>query len=417
MVSTRAEPVERALAKVPAIIVDRASKSFRIPHDQLLTFKERALHPVQAFRGVHDELRAMDDMSFEVAHGEFFGIVGRNGSGKSTLLKCIAGIYDIDRGDISVTGRLSPFIELGVGFNPDLTARDNVIVNAIMLGLSRREARERFDDIIAFAELDEFVDLRLKNYSSGMQVRLAFSVAIQVEADVLLIDEVLAVGDASFQQKCFGEFTRLKEAGKTIVFVTHDMGAAERYCDRAMLIERGEVMSIDEPATIAKKYNELNFGRMLHAPVDGDGERYGDQKEGRILDTWFEDASGARVSAVAQGEPLALCMEVLFEQEVHDPIFAVSIRNEMRQTIFATSTAQGDELTGMFAAGRRVQIRVSFENWLAPSLYTATPSIAKAGPGADVYDVREDLAQIVIHGARFTGGVTDLPHRIDIERA
>src|SRR4051794_7203979 len=230
-----------ALQAVPAISVRDVSKTFRIPKDQLLTLKERALHPFQAFKGDYDVLSAVDDVNFEIGQGEFFGIVGRNGSGKSTLLKCVAGIYDIDRGDIQVRGRLSPFIELGVGFNPDLTARDNVIVNAIMLGLSRKEARARFDEIIEFAELEEFVDLRLKNYSSGMHVRLAFSVAIRVDAEILLIDEVLAVGDAAFQQKCFDQFHRLKAEGRTIVFVTHDMGSVERYCDRALVLESGQI--------------------------------------------------------------------------------------------------------------------------------------------------------------------------------
>ena len=170
--------------------------------------------------------------------GEFFGIAGRNGSGKSTLLKCMAGIYQAD-GDIWVRGRLSTFIELGVGFNPDLAARDNVVMNGIMLGLTPREARKRFDSVIEFAELEEFKDLKLKNYSSGMHVRLAFSVAIQVDADILMIDEVLAVGDAAFQQKCFDVFNDLRERGSTIIFVTHDMGALQRFCDRALLLERG----------------------------------------------------------------------------------------------------------------------------------------------------------------------------------
>src|SRR5215213_9139759 len=177
------------------------SKTFRIPHDRVDTFKERALHPFRRRR--FDERRVLDEIDFEVQAGEFFGIVGRNGSGKSTLLKCMAGIYKADAGTIRVAGRMSPFIELGVGFNPDLTARDNIVINAVMMGLSRREARERFERIIAFAELEDFVDLKLKNYSSGMAVRLGFATAIQVDADILLVDEVLAVGDASFQQKCF----------------------------------------------------------------------------------------------------------------------------------------------------------------------------------------------------------------------
>ena len=196
----------------PAIRISGLNKTFRLPRDQAHTLKERALHPFR--KREFDALNAVSDLSVEIIEGEFFGIVGRNGSGKSTLLKCLAGIYDTDSGEIAIKGRLSPFIELGVGFNPNLAARDNVIINAIMLGLSRKEANARFDSIIEFAELEEFTELRLKNYSSGMQVRLAFSVAVQVDADILLMDEVLAVGDASFQRKCFDEFMRLAGARK-----------------------------------------------------------------------------------------------------------------------------------------------------------------------------------------------------------
>ncbi len=244
-------------------------------------------------------------MSLEVAPGEFFGIVGRNGSGKSTLLKCLAGIYEIDQGRLEVNGRLSPFIELGVGFNPDLPARDNVIINAIMLGLSRKQARDRFDDIIAFAELEQFVDLKLKNYSSGMYIRLAFATAVQVDADILLIDEVLAVGDAAFQQKCFDEFVRLHDAGRTILFVTHDMGAVERFCDRAMLLERGEVVDIGDPASIARQYNHLNFH------YDRDQTRLSqaaplparDAQVAQVENAWFAAPGGEVIVSTNQGEP------------------------------------------------------------------------------------------------------------------
>src|SRR6188768_3622738 len=207
-VESRARLLEQAPA---AVSVEHISKGFRLPHHKYSTLKERALHPFAT--RTYDTLHALNDVTFEVKEGEFFGVVGRNGSGKSTLLKCVAGIYSIDSGTVALRGRLSPFIELGVGFNAELTARDNVIINAIMLGLTRKEARERFDEIIAFAELEEFLDLKLKNYSSGMSVRLAFSVAIQVDADVLLVDEVLAVGDAAFQQKCFEQFELMKDAG------------------------------------------------------------------------------------------------------------------------------------------------------------------------------------------------------------
>src|SRR3954467_4193027 len=232
-------------------------KTFRIPRHQVSTFKERALHPFR--RSTYDELRVLRGISFDVLEGEFFGIVGRNGSGKSTLLKCLAGIYRADAGQIRVTGRISPFIELGVGFNPDLTARDNVVINAVMMGLTPREARARFDEIVAFAELEDFVDLKLKNYSSGMQVRLAFAVMVQSGAEILLIDEVLAVGDAAFQQPSSAEFPRLRDEGRTIVLVTHDMTMVERFCHRALLLTDGEIEMIGDPHEVGRRYIERNF--------------------------------------------------------------------------------------------------------------------------------------------------------------
>jgi ABC-type polysaccharide/polyol phosphate transport system ATPase subunit len=283
----------------PAIVVEDVHKAFSRPKEQAHTFKERALHPFR--RTERDAFEALRGVSFEVAGGEFFGVVGRNGSGKSTLLKCMAGIYGIDSGEVLVDGRLSTFIELGVGFNPELAARDNVILNSIMLGLGKREALDRYERIIAFAELEEFQDVKIKNYSSGMLVRLAFSVMIQVDADVLLIDEVLAVGDASFQQKCFDEFHRLRDEQRTIVFVTHDMSAVERFCDRGMLLERGRIVSIDEPRAIARAYNELNFGRLSSSTAGEAHDRFGDQQSAEIRAAWFESASGERIAATRAG--------------------------------------------------------------------------------------------------------------------
>src|SRR6202045_1843392 len=243
----------------PPTVAQSVTKTFKIPEERSHTLKERALHPLRKTR--HEELHALKDISFAVRPGEFFGIVGRNGSGKSTLLKCLAGIYRADEGQIWCNGRMSTFIELGVGFNMALAAYDNVALNGIMLGLSPREARARYERVIEFAELEEFQDLKLKNYSSGMHVRLAFSVAIQVDADILLIDEVLAVGDAAFQQKCFDVFNRMRDEGRTIVFVTHDMGAVNRFCHRAMLLERGNMVALGKPQEVADHYLALNFDR------------------------------------------------------------------------------------------------------------------------------------------------------------
>jgi ABC-type polysaccharide/polyol phosphate transport system ATPase subunit len=404
----RAEVLSAAPA---AVVVRDVCKMFRLPHRKYSTFKERALHPFSS--STYDELHAVSGVSFTVAQGEFFGIVGRNGSGKSTLLKCLAEIYPHDSGEIAVEGRLSPFIELGVGFNPDLTARDNVVINAVMLGLSRREARRRFDEIVAFAELEEFVDLKLKNYSSGMSVRLAFSVAVQVDADVLLVDEVLAVGDVAFQQKCFEQFKRLKAAGKTIIFVTHDMGAVERFCDRAMLLERGVIQRLGEPHEVARAYNELNFGRLVHDEMETG--RYGDHVACAIEDAWFE-SGGDRVPAIEQGRPLTIVLRVRFHEAIEDPIFAAALRNEVGHTVFSTATDWQGVETGSFAPDDIAEVRIALETWFAPSHYKLTPSVARSGAGANALDLREDLVSLLVHSTRATGGIVDVPHSFTIER-
>jgi ABC-type polysaccharide/polyol phosphate transport system ATPase subunit len=244
-----------------AIEAAGVSKTFLIPHEQRTMFKELFLHPLR--RITYERNHALTDVSFAVEAGEFFGIVGSNGSGKSTLLRILAGIYRPDQGTVRVRGKLSPFIELGVGFNPELTARDNVWVNGTLLGLKRRELQERFEAIIGFAELERFVDQKLKNYSSGMMLRLAYSIAIQVPYDVLLLDEVLAVGDESFQEKCYATFDRMHEEGKTVVFVSHDLESVVRFCDRALLLEDGRIAAIGPAREVVELYREAGDSRSF----------------------------------------------------------------------------------------------------------------------------------------------------------
>jgi len=237
-----------------AIEAAGVSKSFRIPHEQRTHFKEYFMHPSR--RTTYERNDALKDVSFSVDAGEFFGIFGPNGSGKSTLLRVLAGIYVPDTGRVRVNGLLSPFIELGVGFNPELNARDNIRINATLSGLTRRELDNKFDRIFEFSELERFVDQKLKNYSSGMLLRLAYSIAIQIPFDVLLLDEVLAVGDESFQQKCFATFERFKEEGKTVFLVTHDLNLLSRFCDRVLLIENGVVRASGPADDVIDVYRE-----------------------------------------------------------------------------------------------------------------------------------------------------------------
>jgi ABC-type polysaccharide/polyol phosphate transport system ATPase subunit len=395
------------------VIVNGVNKTFALPKEKMHTFKERALHPFK--RTGYDVLHALQDVSFAVPHGEFFGIVGRNGSGKSTLLKCLAGIYGTDSGAVYVNGRLSTFIELGVGFNPDLAARDNATLNAIMLGLSRREADERYQRILDFSELHEFEDLKIKNYSSGMLVRLAFSVMIQVDADILLIDEVLAVGDAAFQQKCYDEFNRLRDERRTILFVTHDMGSVQRFCDRAMLLERGRMVTIDRAEVVANRYFELNFGRGEQAAAAAEEGRRGDGSA-EVLEGWFEDEHGERTDTLRQGRPCSFCTRVRFNAAVEDPSLKALFEDGDHRPVFAASSLWHNERTGSFAAGEEVLLRVSFEAWFAPARYFATASAARRGGGADVLDHRERIASVVVTGTRAAGGLVDLPHDLSITR-
>jgi ABC-type polysaccharide/polyol phosphate transport system ATPase subunit len=243
-----------------AIEVRNLQKTFRLPHEQRTTIKEHFLHPFG--RTEYERNRALRDVSFEIAEGEFFGIVGPNGSGKSTLLKILGGIYQPDSGALHVRGKLSPFIELGVGFNPHLTAHDNVRINGTLLGLSKKQLGERYDAIVEFSELERFMDQKLKNFSSGMQVRLAYSIAIQVEFDILLLDEVLAVGDHAFQLKCFATFDRMQREGKTMVLVSHDLDAVGRFCDRALLLDKGEVIALGPTADVLETYEARDAERI-----------------------------------------------------------------------------------------------------------------------------------------------------------
>ena len=404
---------------MPAVRVDGLSKSFSIPREGVHTLKERVLHPMR--RPGTIELAALKDISFTVAAGEFYAVVGRNGSGKSTLLKCLAGIYAADRGRIYVDGRLSSFIELGVGFNPDLPARDNVMLNATMLGLSPRQAARRFDAVIDFAELREFVDLKLKNYSSGMQVRLAFSVMIQADADVLLIDEVLAVGDVAFQQKCHDEFDRMRDRGSTVILVTHDMAAAQRFCDRAMLLDRGDPVEIGDIERIADRYYELNFGAAsrrgepgpAEAGTGAAGERIGDGTA-RIVDAWFESDAGERSDALPVGEHVTHAMRVVFAQDTLNPVFSVIVE-DLGGAVVVTADAGYREVTGRFEPGDEVLVRTRFLNVLAPGRYDVTPGVARGGELGWI-DRPARLQQLTVTGTRRSAGIVDLPYEVRLER-
>ncbi|HZE04837.1 MAG TPA: ABC transporter ATP-binding protein, partial [Solirubrobacteraceae bacterium] len=303
---------------------------------------------------------------FDVHQGEFFGIVGRNGSGKSSLLKILASIYRADAGRVRMAGRVAPFIELGVGFNPELTARENTVLNGVLMGLTRREARRRLSEVIEFAELQDFADLKIKNYSSGMMVRLAFAIMVQADADIMLIDEVLAVGDAAFAQKCMDVFHAKRDAGKTIVLVTHDMGTVQSLCHRALLLHDGELRYIGAAEDAALRYYRLNF-----ADQDPDPRRPAPDREVvmdvnvRVAEATLRDAAGAAVANVEQDVPIGV--DVLFEaaRELAGPIFAFHVVNEDGVVVFVFER----KLAQPVRPGQRVRLRGHLENRLVAGRY------------------------------------------------
>ena len=239
-----------------AIKVKGLHKNFNLPTEQAFGLKQAIFNRLRGIKG-YKEQKVLKGLNFEIKKGEFVGIVGRNGSGKSTLLKILAGIYYPQKGEITVNGTLVPFIELGVGFNPELTGRENVYMNGALLGFSNEEMNKMYSDIWEFAELEEFQDQKLKNYSSGMQVRLAFSIAIRARGDILLLDEVLAVGDAAFQQKCNDYFASLKDKNQTVILVTHTMDNVRKFCNRAILIDDGKIIEDGDPNKVADSYIKL----------------------------------------------------------------------------------------------------------------------------------------------------------------
>lgn len=264
-----------------AISVKNVSKTFKIPHEKVSSLRGAAVSVFSRKRG-YEEFNALDDVSFEVKKGEFFGIIGRNGSGKSTLLKILAGIYQADKGKVKINGRISPFLELGIGFNPELSGRDNVYLNATVLGLTKKEIDEKFESIVKFSELERFIDQKLKNYSSGMQVRLAFSVSIHANRDILLMDEVLAVGDSNFQSKCLEEFNKYRDKGKTVILVSHDIATVQVYCDRALLLRDGKIISIGKARETAEIYIGKNIYDEEKKKKNDDGKAEG--TEGDLSD-------------------------------------------------------------------------------------------------------------------------------------
>lgn len=314
-----------------AVKIEGVYKDFKLPHEKNNSIKSLVTGFYKKRNKGFEVQHALKDISFEVKKGEFFGIVGRNGSGKSTLLKIIAEIYRPTKGKVFKSGKLVPFIELGVGFNPELTGRENVFLNGALLGFSHEEVDAMYDEIVEFAELEKFMDQKLKNYSSGMQVRLAFSVATRAKADILLIDEVLAVGDADFQRKCFEYFKKLKKDKKTVIFVSHDMGAVREYCDKVVLLDKSRVISEGDAEKVAKEYTQLFVDTNSRVtPPEGKSKRWGNMMA-------VFNRPQAKVSD--NGRNIEVMVEVSSSSSIADPTYGLMISNEAGQPILGTNSS------------------------------------------------------------------------------
>ncbi len=340
-----------------AIEVKGVYKDFLLPQEKNNSIKTRTTSIFRKKNRTVETQHALRDISFNIKEGEFFGIVGRNGSGKSTLLKILAGIYQPTKGSINTVGKLVPFIELGVGFNPELTGRENVYLNGAMLGFSKKEIDDQYEHIVKFAELEQFMDQKLKNYSSGMQVRLAFSVATTAKADILLVDEVLAVGDADFQRKCFAYFRSLKKQKKTVVFVSHDMNAVREYCDRAVLIEDSKLVEEGTSAKVAQAYSRMFMKDQVQS-----------EDEEKPSLRWGNEAvkySSVKVlpSTVKNEENLTITAKLNVKQDIDGVIVGFSIKNTADSLLFGSNSIMQNQKFENLKKGQSLTI-----NWTVPNV-------------------------------------------------
>ena len=385
-----------------AVRVENVGKVFKLPHEKHNSLKSSFIN-FRPRQRTFELQQALKDVSFEIKEGEFFGIVGRNGSGKSTLLKLLAGIYTPTSGLVKVNGSLTPFIELGVGFNPELTGRENIFLNGALLGFSRKEMQAMYSDIVEFAELKRFMDQKLKNYSSGMEVRLAFSIAIKVNSDILLLDEVLAVGDAAFQKKCFDYFRKLKKDKKTVVFISHDMNAVREYCDRAILIEKGSVLKSGSADAVAQEYTKLFLTDKQNFETDGI-KRWGTGK-----------VKIEKVEPSLQKSKITISILNSFKKAVEEPVFGLTITNPVGVKVYESNTKWQRVATGNFNKGDRALVR-----WEVPNIFTnGTNYISAAVANRDTtefYDWWNEAAAFIVDKDEITTALTLVKSKIGIKK-
>lgn len=356
-----------------ALQVKNVSKSFKLPTEKSNGIKQAVINTLKGIKG-YSEQHVLKDISFNVEKGDFFGIVGRNGSGKSTLLKIISQIYEPDEGEVAVNGKLVPFIELGVGFNPELTGRENVYLNGALLGFSHEEVSEMYSEIVEFAELHDFMDQKLKNYSSGMQVRLAFSIAIKADADILVLDEVLAVGDESFQRKCFGYFAELKKNKKTVILVTHSMEYVQRFCNRVILIDKENDVIEGNPAEVAQIYREIN------SMISNDAEDTPQDTQGDDSPKIYRPAQPIMVEATCRKDDdrVDFNISITPKKDIEDAVVSLFIDRDTGEQVYRFSSDEKIGTATDFKKGKPVNITLSLQNIFPNGVFTMRVSIKKS---------------------------------------
>lgn len=358
-----------------AIEIENIHKSFRLYHEKNRTLKGTIL---RGRKTNFEEFTALKNISFRIYRGETIGIIGENGSGKSTLLKLLANIIRPGKGQIKVEGRVSALLELGAGFHPELTGRDNIYLNGSILGLSNKEITEKYDRIVSFAELEHFIDIPIKNYSSGMYMRLGFAIAINVDPDILIIDEVLAVGDQSFQAKCFEKINEFKRNKKTIILVSHDLDAINNVCDRAILLDKGIILADGKSEKVIQDYRALIEERKQGSESDqipDQSERFG-TKDAEILSIALFNSNNEKIKKVHSGEKAEIRIDIKVNKKLESPIFGMIIRSEDGLYIYDTNTFWQGIKTGSFEAGDLIQVSFDQNIHLMRGKYFVSPAIA-----------------------------------------
>ena len=405
------------------IEVNNVSKRFKIPHEKRTTVYDNIIGKITGSSYSYEEFWALRDVSFKVKKGETLGIIGENGSGKSTLLKIIAGVLYPNSGNVKVNGRIAPFLELGVGFQPELSAEENVYLYGSIVGLSKKQISNKIDEIFNFAELEKFRNAKLKNFSSGMYTRLAFSTAVATNPDILLVDEVLAVGDENFQEKSLKKMKEFKKQNKTIILVSHDYNTIQNFCENAILIHNGKITGNGTSAQVVDHYHAILSSKQkeLESPVvnnEQEGKispqpkRYGTM-DAEIIRTELNNEKGEKTTNLKTGENSKILLEIIFHKEITNPIFGMMITKEDGLCVYGNNTRAMKMNFGIFKKGEKISVKFTQYMRLNEGLYHISPAIAYSD-GNRFYDWQNEILTFSVTKDKELHGLVDLMSVIEV---